>query len=76
MKEYGFNHLTHDCRHTFISKLDTAGANKVAIDRIVGHSSKTIGEKVYTHKTVKDLHEAIQKLSYGSVRKYQASNKT
>ena len=65
MKEYGFNHLTHDCRHTFISKLDAAGANRVSIDRIVGHSSKTIGEKVYTHKTVEDLHEAINLLSYG-----------
>jgi integrase len=64
MKEYGFNHLTHDCRHTFISKLDAAGANKVSIDRIVGHVSKTIGERVYTHKTVDDLHEAIRLLSY------------
>lgn len=68
MKEYGFDHLTHDCRHTFISKLDAAGANKVSIDRIVGHSSKSIGEKVYTHKTIKDLHEAIKLLSYGVVR--------
>ena len=68
MKEYGFNHLTHDCRHTVISKLDAAGANRVAIDRIVGHSSKTIGEQVYTHKTAEDLHNAIKLLSYGVVR--------
>ena len=65
MREYGFNHLTHDCRHTFISKLDAAGANRVSIDRIVGHSSKTIGEKVYTHKTIEDLHNAVALLSYG-----------
>lgn len=65
MEEYGFNHLTHDCRHTFISKLDAAGANKVSIDRIVGHSSKSIGEKVYTHKTAEDLHAAVKLLSYG-----------
>ena len=64
MQEYGFDHLTHDCRHTFISKLDAAGANKVSIDRIVGHSSKTIGEKVYTHKTIEDLHAAVKLLSY------------
>lgn len=68
MKEYGINHLTHDCRHTFRSKLDSAGANSVAIDRIMGHSSKTIGEKIYTHKTVEELQEAINLLSYGAVR--------
>lgn len=65
MKEYGFHHLTHDCRHTFRSKLDSAGANQVAIDRIMGHSSKSLGEKIYTHKTVKDLQDAINLLSYG-----------
>jgi integrase len=68
MDEYGFQHLTHDCRHTFISKLDAAGANKVSIDRIVGHSSQSVGEKVYTHKTIKDLHDAVKLLSYGAVR--------
>ena len=67
MKEYGIDHLTHDCRHTFRSKLDSAGANSVAIDRIMGHSSKTLGEKIYTHKTVEELHQAIKLLSYGSV---------
>lgn len=66
MKEYGFDHLTHDCRHTAQSKLDSAGANKVAIDRILGHSSSTIGEKVYTHKTVKELQEAIETIVYVS----------
>ena len=68
MKECGFNHLSHDCRHTFISKLDSAGANKVAIDRIVGHSSKTLGEKVYTHKTLQELQEAVEKLNYTSAK--------
>lgn len=67
MQEYGISHLTHDCRHTFRSKLDSAGANSVAIDRIMGHSSKTIGEKIYTHKTVEELQKAIKLLSYGAV---------
>ena len=67
MEAVGFTHLTHDCRHTVQSKLDSAGANKVAVDRILGHSSKTIGEKVYTHKTIEELHEAIRLLNYGSL---------
>ena len=68
MKAIGFNYLTHDCRHTVCSKLDSAGANKVAVDRIIGHSSKSIGEKIYTHKTVDELHEAMNLLSYGAVQ--------
>lgn len=68
MKEYGFNYMTHDCRHTVRSKLDAAGANKVAVDRIIGHSSKSIGEKIYTHKTVEELREAMNLLTYGTVR--------
>ena len=68
MKAIGFNYLTHDCRHTVRSKLDAAGANKVAVDRIIGHSSKSIGEKIYTHKTVEELKEAMNLLTYGTVR--------
>ena len=67
MEKVGFDHLTHDCRHTVRSKLDSAGANKVAIDRIMGHVSDSIGERVYTHKTVKELQSAINLLSYSSV---------
>lgn len=68
MSRLSFKHLTHDCRHTVISKLDSAGANKVAVDRIVGHSSKSVGEQIYTHKTVKELQEAIEKLVYVPAR--------
>ena len=68
MNALNFHHLTHDCRHTVRSKLDSAGANKVSIDRIMGHVSKGIGERVYTHKTVQELRDTINLLSYGSVR--------
>lgn len=33
-------HTIHDCRHTFASLLDTAGANHICIDRLIGHASK------------------------------------
>ena len=62
MSDYGFDHLTHDCRHTFRSKLD--GENKVCVDLIMGHKSKDIGERVYTHKTVEELKQTIEKLVY------------
>jgi len=46
----------------FRSRLDLAGANKRGIDLIMGHKSKDVGERVYTHKTIKELREAIELL--------------
>ncbi len=39
MSQFNMNHTVHECRHTFRSRLDSAGANKVCIDRMMGHKS-------------------------------------
>lgn len=65
MKSLGMEHHTHDCRKTFRSALDKAGANKVAVDRIIGHKSADVGERVYTIKTIDELREAMNLLDYG-----------
>lgn len=57
-------HDTHDCRHTFRSALDKIEANKVCVNLIMGHKSGDIGERVYTHKTIAELTEVIDKLDY------------
>lgn len=62
----GFDHTSHDCRHTFRSKLDSAGANKVAIDLLMGHKSSDVGERVYTHKTIEELRAAINLLRFSA----------
>ena len=54
------HHTPHECRHTFRSWLDTAGANKVCIDRLMGHKSKGTGERVYTHKNIEELRLNIE----------------
>lgn len=59
MKGLNMTHTPHECRHTFRSRLDSAGANKVCIDMLMGHKSKEVGERVYTHKTVSELREAL-----------------
>jgi hypothetical protein len=59
MERHGMSHTPHDARHTFRSLLDSAGANKVCIDRMMGHSSPGVGERVYTHKTIEELRRAI-----------------
>jgi len=60
MKTANMNHTPHDCRHTFRSRLDSAGANKRCIDLMMGHKSKDVGERVYTHKTIDELKHAIE----------------
>jgi len=59
LEKYGIKHLPHETRHTFRTKLDSAGANKKCIDLMMGHKSKDVGERVYTHKTLEELQQAI-----------------
>jgi len=60
MNQLGITHTPHEARHTFRSRLDSAGANKVCIDLMMGHKSKEVGERVYTHKTIQELRTAIE----------------
>lgn len=53
------DHLPHDCRHTFATRLSNAGANNTAIKKLMGHSSYLTTEKIYTHKDVGQLRRAI-----------------
>lgn len=62
MEQLGLEHKPHDCRHTFATMMDNADANKLAIKRIMGHASKDITDKVYTHKDIEQLLIAIDKL--------------
>lgn len=53
------NNVIHDTRHTFITKMSETNANLSSVKRIVGHSSKDITERVYTHKSIEQLREAM-----------------
>jgi len=59
MEQMGMRHTVHETRHTFRSRLDSAGANKVCIDLLMGHKSADVGERIYTHKTLEELRAAI-----------------
>lgn len=59
MQQLEMTHLPHDTRHTFASMADTAGLKKICIKRIMGHESRDITDKVYTHKDVSELLEQI-----------------
>ena len=40
----------------------TSSPNKKCIDFLMGHASKDVGERVYTHKTLDELRETINLL--------------
>jgi integrase len=60
MKSIGAEHTVHETRHTFRTRLDSAGASKTRMDKLLGHSGQGTGERVYTHKTVEELKAAIE----------------
>ena len=62
MEQMGTEHHIHDCRHTFFTIMDNAGANKVATKKIGGHASYQTTEKYYTHKDLIQLQKAIRKI--------------
>lgn len=55
-------HTPHDCRHTFTSLLDSAGVRPLLIKMLVGHARQDLTERVYTHKTIDELREAIEQI--------------
>lgn len=58
----GMSHRPHECRHTFATLLDNAGVNSKIKKMLLGHSSTDVTEKVYTHKTIEQLKEAVEKI--------------
>lgn len=64
MKEiHGEKHTPHDTRHTCATLLDNADVNEAAKKSILGHAGKDVTEAVYTHKGLRQLRRAIEKLS-------------
>lgn len=55
------DHVIHNTRHTFVSLISETDADKLSIKNIIGHASHDITERVYTHKSVENLREAMNK---------------
>lgn len=55
-------HTTHDCRHTFATRLDNEGANYNAKRLLLGHASSNVTDGIYTHKSLGQLRKAIRLL--------------
>lgn len=52
----------HKARHTFASLLNKAGADKVYIQKLIGHANYATTANIYTHPELQELKEAIEKI--------------
>lgn len=60
--EFLADHLPHDGRHTCATLLDNAEISLKIIQVILGHRSANITHRTYTHKTIKQLVDAINQI--------------
>lgn len=61
-KELGSNHKMHDTRHTFITRAHTFKLDDLCLKKIVGHSPDNITQKVYTHISIEEMRDEINKM--------------
>ena len=57
-------HTPYDVRHTFATKANQLGIDLLIRQRIMGHKPDTLLESVYTHLTMEELSDAINKVIY------------
>ena len=57
-------HCFHDTRHTFVSQAHALRLDDLTVKKIVGHSPDGITKKVYTHISLTEMREEINKLHY------------
>lgn len=62
IKKLHLSHKPHDTRHTFITNGKAAGMDEYILKMIVGHEIGDITEKVYTHRTMEELKNEIEKI--------------
>lgn len=63
MSALEMDHIIHETRHTFRTLLHNAEVDSLIIDMIMGHSrAGSTGDKVYTHKTIEQLKNAVEKI--------------
>lgn len=63
MKRLNLKHHPHETRHTFITKAKACGIDEYILKLIVGHAIDDITEKVYTHRTIEQLKNEMEKIT-------------
>ena len=63
MKRLNLKHHPHETRHTFITKAKACAVDEYILKLIVGHAIADITEKVYTHRTIEQLKNEMEKIT-------------
>jgi integrase len=63
-RSFEVEHHAHDTRHTFATKMRECGCDPLILQKILGHTPQTITERVYTHLTLEEMRQNIEKLTY------------
>lgn len=68
MEQFNIKGITnHCCRHTLSTMFDNANVNRVAAQKILGHVSSDLDERVYIHKSIDRLIEAMDMVTLDSL---------
>jgi len=62
MDRLKLNHRPHEARHTFITMAKSSHVDEYILKLIVGHSITDITEKTYTHRTMNQLRQEMNKV--------------
>ena len=54
-KANNMNHILHECRHTYTSRLRVRGVDSTFTKKLTGHSCGNVDEDIYTHVSINDL---------------------
>lgn len=55
-------HIPHECRHTLQTRLDAMHADRICINKIMGHKPAIVSDRIYSHRTLEELRQAIMLL--------------
>jgi len=58
------HHVTHDARHTFVSRADESNMNLNALKKTIGHALDGVTGKAYTHKNIENLIAEVNKIKF------------
>lgn len=65
--DIGVKHTAHETRHTFITQMDRLNVNRVALKKIVGHTTKNDITDHYSHKSIQELVDTMNQLTYDCI---------
>lgn len=64
MSALDMNHNPHETRHTFVTQAKKCEMNDYMLKLIVGHETRDVTDKVYTHWEIDDLIKEMKKIIY------------